>query len=961
MKRFWQSRWRDSVIIGPLLVVGWFAYGFVFTDKLFDTYLNNLAVLRELDVILAYVGALFAIQIPVFILLLEKMHSAGYIRRLVLPSVISFREILVCYVVLSFLLLVAPRAAYFYFPVLGLTALSLYTLYESVRVMFETRKLKAREDLYIEKLIERALHASLKGRVSINNFFETIKEFSYITHSLLDIGHDDKETDKHYVIRTRRTGIIESIDVKKLYELMSSEYYSNIPKANGGKARDAESHEQKARLVLLVRPKSNVKIQDEVIKLVLADSVEQPTGRFINNLAECIKTKYDHPDSADRQMDDIIKDFKQQIRAAIDKDDVVAVDEALGIYELLAAGLATLHFSDEDSGYDLDTARNEFHQMFSDSVSDRLRLIAEVIEDEFEYAVRTEHQEAVKSLVSSMYKSILQVTDSFDILTVARAERAFAAAVAFLLYSDDATLPNRQYREYVLEMLTFRLKEHTGLLLYNYRDYNDSMSFTKNQLEQWIEMRLNDVRSLTLGAYKKSNLKMFKELKGVLDTVEDDYELYQEQVESFALLARSMLFVIAAYVHGKTAKTNEQKEAQDLLDGYFKDFSAQEITQVLVECIDKDYAEKWRIDTSDLIADGKMHEVPDFNIKLKSLWVEYMLALSSIPGDVQDYESIPIAKTGAFTDQMPDANKAFLLQHLESLTEKGKDTTMLKELVQKFIRERLKWENETLAEAVLDNEMVDDFRKSVTKSYAESALALSVFEPSGHLKFVTKAPKGFLSYGWNQIQDKYGFIKGWHIGVGHQTHEYGRKIARAENNQILESLLATPSQQFVEFETWIKKLRRNKTKQWFIVSVGVAEWHVRFHRSDIVKHLETDRPRSEMEFKNVNQLGPIYYAHMKTLPKGFYAIPVDDIGILQIKGTVEHPVKVSIDAYSHDKLLLKAITKSPPVWLLEKGDTDEQIAFLKTQVRMLIQHPFRYNPVSKPEVYFYPVIDRDSD
>ena len=87
---------------------------------------------------------------------------------------------------------------------------------------------------------------------------------------------------------------------------------------------------------------------------------------------------------------------------------------------------------------------------------------------------------------------------------------------------------------------------------------------------------------------------------------------------------------------------------------------------------------------------------------------------------------------------------------------------------------------------------------------------------------VTKATKGFLSYGWNQIQDKYGFVKDWHIGIMHQPHSYGSEIAESENKQVLESLFSKPSK-IDDFEEWLKKLRRNRKKLWFIVSVQVAD------------------------------------------------------------------------------------------------------------------------------------------
>ena len=111
----------------------------------------------------------------------------------------------------------------------------------------------------------------------------------------------------------------------------------------------------------------------------------------------------------------------------------------------------------------------------------------------------------------------------------------------------------------------------------------------------------------------------------------------------------------------------------------------------------------------------------------------------------------------------------------------------------------------------------------------------------------------------------------------------------------------------------------------------------------------------------MNQFRGMYNASSTTLPKGIYAVLVEEIGTLNIKATVEEPVLVSIDAYSHNINLLKSAISSPPEWLSEKGSVNDQIAYLKTVVRMLIQHPFKYEAFKHSNVYYYPVDDNDTD
>ena len=59
-----------------------------------------------------------------------------------------------------------------------------------------------------------------------------------------------------------------------------------------------------------------------------------------------------------------------------------------------------------------------------------------------------------------------------------------------------------------------------------------------------------------------------------------------------------------------------------------------------------------------------MHLVPDFNLRLKSLWIERMLTLDSIPEDIEYYGRDDIARTGAFSDFTTREEKPFVIRRL---------------------------------------------------------------------------------------------------------------------------------------------------------------------------------------------------------------------------------------------------------------------------------------------------------
>lgn len=956
IQRFWMSRWRVTFIYVLVLILSYIIFGLMLSDDYFNKHFSRLAVLKELSTIIEYIGLLFAVQIPVFILLLEKIRDSEDIRRLPLPNVIYFREILATYIVLSSLLLVSPRASYYYFPTIIIAVVSSYAMVQSMQLLFGIGQLKQQEKKYIKDLVKRSLRASKMIRANGSNFFTDLENSLYVTHRLFTSKRDKRELKKHYLIRVSKAGVIKSINVKRLDEIITREYYNRTPQTTKKQSVSRPSDKQIAQLILSTRPGSDIEDQSVIMELVLSDSLPAPRKRLERSLLDCIKIDPDYADSPNRQIEVLVKGFRQQLRGAIENDDEIAVDDALVIYELLTNATVE-EYSNESKDFDYAAAKSEFEQIFGDSVSRHLQSTVDIIDEAFFYALRTERQDATKSIISSMYRSLLNVFDSFNVVVAVCSEKIFIHAMSRTIY--DTTLENIHYKEYVLESLAFRLKEHTGLLLYNYRECDELSSFRREQLEQWFNDRLSNMTSFLLDTYKKSQTSAFKEVKSIFDEVESNYRLYHQEIKELVWTSRSRLFMVAAYIHDRTDLTREQEDIKKIMDNYLGGFSAQDLTKILVKCVDNNYASEWQFDIYDLPADRKMHLVPDFNLSLKSLWVERMLALDSIPEDIEYYGRDDIARTGTFSDFTTREEKPFIIRRLAEMEEQGEDISTLSKLVKTFIDERMRYEDEKLIAAPLDQDEVAEFKEGVLAGYRDYALAFSVFAPNGHLK-TTKATKGFLSYGWNQIQDKYGFVKDWHIGTIHQPHSYGSEIAESENKHILESLFSKPSR-IDNFEEWLKRLKRSR-KSWFVVSVRTADWYmISDRKDDIGKQIKNDFSTGDMSFKGLNQVVPIYHVYDNYLPKGLYAASVDNLGKLEIANSKDEPIEISIDAYSDNERLLEGTLERQPDWLIEKGDRTAREIFLKTQVRMFIKHAFRYKPKGKRSTFYYPIDDKDSD
>ncbi len=959
IQRFWRSRWRVTLIYVLVLILSYIIFGLMLSDNFFDKHFSRLAVMKELSTIIEYIGLLFAVQIPVFILLLEKIRDSGDIRRFSLPNVIYFREILATYIVLSSLLLVSPRASYYYFPTIIIAVVSSYAMVQSIQLLFGIGQLKQQEKKRIKELVKRSLRVSKVMRANRSIFFADLENSLYVIHRLFTSKRDKGELKEYYLIRASKAGVIKSINVKRLDKIITREYYNRAPQAAKKQSVSRPSDKKIAQLILSTRPGSDIEDQSVIMELVLSDSLPAPRKRLERGLLDCIKIDPDYADSPNRQLEVLVKGFRQQLRGAIEKDDEIAVDDALVIYELLTNATVE-EYSNESKGFDYATAKSEFEQIFSDSVSRHLQSTVDIIDEAFFYALRTERQDATKSIISSIYRSLLNIFDSFNVVVAARLEKIFTHAMSRTIY--DTTLENTHYKEYVLELLAFRFKEHTGLLLYNYRECDESSSFSREQLEQWLNDRLSNMTSFLLDTYKKSQTSAFKEVKSIFNEVESGYRLYHQEMEELVWTARCRLFMVAAYIHDGTDLTREQEDIKKIIDDYLSGFSAQDLTKVLVKCVDNNYASEWHFDIYDSPADRKTHLVPDFNLRLKSLWIERMLALDSIPEDIEYYGRDDIARTGTFSDFTTREEKPFIIRRLTEMEEQGKDVSVLTELVKTFIDERMRYEDEKLIAAPLEQDKIIEFKEGVLAGYKEYALAISIFKPNGYLKTTktTKATKDFLSYGWNQIQDKYGFVKDWHIGTIHQPHSYGSEIAESENKHILESLFSKPSK-IDKFEEWLKRLKRSR-KSWFVVSVRTADWYmISDRKDDIGKQIKNDFSTGDMSFKGLDQVVPIYHVYDNYLPKGLYAVSVDDLGRLEIADNKGEPIEISIDAYSDNESLLDGTLERQPDWLIEKGDRAAQEIFLKTQVRMFIKHAFRYKPKGKRSTFYYPIDDKESD
>lgn len=948
LKEFYRSSWRDSIMSITPIIVLWYVFGYVFASPIFDETFKAYRVLGAKENALSYIALIFAIQIPLFILLLQHMGSVGYIRRHILPGVIRFRELLVSNVLLSLLLLISPRASFYYLPVLLLTLLSFYAIFESVRVLFEQRKLRKREDEFVGKLVKHVIGDSFINRITSNDFINDIEGLSRVKYSLLDISDSRKNTSS-IEVRAKNGGLITFIDVSQIKATIMQRF----PTVGSDKQNKTTQKEDNSlpEIILSVRPGTKIQPEDTMMRIIVQNGIKAPDEKFLNILRKSVIIKEDYVDSDDKKLDDLITDFKQQLRDAVDRDSIVSLKQSLGFYLLLLEGFTTFSAKVKGSSYTFANARQEFHQFFGDNVSKQISDISDLLNDELQHAIQTEKLDTTKEIVSFLYRELLTASRGDDILRSAFADYSMSFAVGRLIYGIEGDVQLSSFRKDIFDYLILRFREHTGLLLHNYRDEDKSNKTSSQEIQQWIEMRLKDSRDFLITSYRKSNSYVFREIISVFKEFEDDSRLYGDEVENIVLISRCSLFLIVAYIHENPPKNEEQKIAKKMISGILEKLSDFELTQILVECVDKDYADKWGVDTKDLPMDGQMHSVPSYDHVIKIIWAEYMLKKNQFHEEVQDYITVHLRTTLTFSDGQATRKKSFLTDHLNQLIEQNKPRAKeLVQLVEKFIEERARWEEDTLSEALLDDDIISKFSGDVISGYEGQSIINRVFGASNKIKFVKKVTsKKYLMLGWNEIREKAAFatLKNWPVSYGLEGKNRGSEIANRQNEQITESLLKNYTE-VTDFNAWLAKLK-NINEALVLFHVGA---NIRKVRTQFEKYIDHKKPQEEIFFKNVKQLTASIQLYNDLLPSGLYAVKVSELGTVSVKLAKTGFIDISIDAYSHNKKLLDAILNKAPDWLKKHGSNKkEQTRYLNTMVRMYLYHTYLYSPVSSPTVY----------
>lgn len=227
----------------------------------------------------------------------------------------------------------------------------------------------------------------------------------------------------------------------------------------------------------------------------------------------------------------------------------------------------------------------------------------------------------------------------------------------------------------------------------------------------------------------------------------------------------------------------------------------------------------WNWDHWESIPDGRVHEIY-FLGKLDRLYCAVALLLLKSMNDEQVKAiALPASREFAFLAEQ-GGNDRGLITILDAI---ASDPTQwpildqqaiskvnaLKELLQKARKQQEDDEQEMLKTVAIDPEKLEEFKAKIEKTFSENGVLRPMLVSMGLFSDKSHAlPDEHIdSWGYNQLDQKAGFIKNWYVHFAGWGDTYGEGMANSEDQFIFEGMLnqASPCTQVTQ-ENFVSQL-----------------------------------------------------------------------------------------------------------------------------------------------------------
>jgi len=260
---------------------------------------------------------------------------------------------------------------------------------------------------------------------------------------------------------------------------------------------------------------------------------------------------------------------------------------------------------------------------------------------------------------------------------------------------------------------------------------------------------------------------------------------------------------------------------------------------------------------------------------------------------------------------------------------------------------------------------VDEFKKRVVEGFDKSANIRIILRHLGLFedRTLVEEREDQERLGINIIDDKAAFFEEWYISYSRWGESYGEQLAQAENRDLFETIaaqckeikqgeLGSAFDSFVDLSSVIMlgsrgsswrylERKENFKPTWTVKSEtevkGLAGWYI---------YKDREIPVYEVFHGGVDQ--KILIINKSKLGKLIQYSPFNANEDKELRKDIFY---MNVQEVTKKAELLEELIKNPPQWLLDKGDKEKQIEYLKGKVLIHIFERYEYSKDPEFEGY----------
>jgi len=728
-------------------------------------------------------------------------------------------------------------------PIVIVAILTVASLWRLLAVLLDKAKFSAKRTALLRDRIDRSINKAAEERIGNSIFLKSLEEektgFDFYPFTL-----DQEESGGRVQIRTEKRGYIVDVrmdrlfDLSKLLETEANEngfsFYPDKAKPMG--TSDLESFGRQGDKYKTVKLFVHKKFQDKVSEdsgplfsfdrnAIKSDSALRAIERLARSVF-IIKSKATFSDEMRLEL----ASLNGQLMIAIGEKRLDQVEELKKIYIELAESFLSA-MKRYGGGYTYDQAIKERSSIFGGW--EEIRWLFESIRDVCTKAIQSNDRKTFYDLAY---------------LPIAIAGRAIESGDQYL-FQEFIIFPYLLYITVLDEegsKITDAVVERTWRYLKETADYRLGFQIDKKASDPKTLLEFNDFfvpifttfQSILKTAFDKrrrDDFKTFlqqfsevfhsfhpsrehpnaKSLEYSLETTTDPtpraefekrlaLQKAKETIEHDVELRRQQVILgLSAFIFDECKKNTSDTIIKDFVTDCIsylpKDLS--KLTSLYQSARSFETERAWNWDNWESIPDGRVHEIY-FLGKIDRLYCALALLLLKSVDDEQVKDiNLPASRDFAFLVEQGGNNRG-LVSILDSITADPAQWPILdaqaiskvscfKELLEKASKQQETNEQEMLKRAAIDPEKLEEFKAKIEKAFLDDVVLRPMLKNMGlFIDRSDKLPKESIdSWGYNQIDQKAGFITDWYVHFAGWGDVYGEGMANSEDQFIFEEMI----------------------------------------------------------------------------------------------------------------------------------------------------------------------------